>query len=123
MFYLLRQLILSQIKSIVASGNTITGLTNSNLSGSAGITNANLANSSITFGDESSNTREISLGQSFSFTGATGITTAISNNRIDISINSDVATLTGSQTLSNKVLSGSTVGVTQLTTNTRIYNW
>ena len=106
-------------KSIAASGNTITGLTNSNLSGSAGITNANLANSSITFGDESSNTREISLGQSFSFTGATGITTAISNNRIDISINSDVATLTGSQTLSNKVLSGSTIGVTQLTTNTR----
>ena len=46
--------------------------------------------------------------------GTSGITTAITNNRIDISINSDVATLTGSQTLTNK-----TIGVTQLTTNTR----
>jgi hypothetical protein len=34
-------------KTIAASSNTITGLTNSNLSGSAGITNANLANSTI----------------------------------------------------------------------------
>lgn len=35
-------------KTIAAGSNTITGLTNSNLSGSAGITNANLANSSLT---------------------------------------------------------------------------
>ncbi len=35
-------------KTIAAGSNTITGLTNSNLSGSAGITNANLANSSVT---------------------------------------------------------------------------
>ena len=34
-------------KTIAAGVNTITGLTNSNLSGSAGITNANLANSTI----------------------------------------------------------------------------
>jgi hypothetical protein len=34
-------------KSIAASSNTITGLTNTNLSGSAGISNANLANSTI----------------------------------------------------------------------------
>jgi len=34
-------------KTIAAGSNTITGLTNSNLSGSAGITNANLANSSV----------------------------------------------------------------------------
>ena len=34
-------------KTIAASSNTITGLTNSNLSGSAGITNTNLANSTI----------------------------------------------------------------------------
>tara|TARA_Y100001937_G_scaffold19591_2_gene26980 strand:- start:13318 stop:14220 length:903 start_codon:yes stop_codon:yes gene_type:complete len=101
-------------KTLAAGDNTITGLTNSNLSGSASITNANLANSSITFGDESSNTRDISLGGTFDIVGSSGITTAITNNRIDISINSDVATLTGSQTLSNK-----TIGITQLTTNTR----
>ena len=37
-------------KTIAAGSNTVTGLTNSNLSGSAGITNANLANSTINFG-------------------------------------------------------------------------
>jgi len=35
-------------KTIAAGSNTISGLTNSNLSGTAGITNANLANSAIT---------------------------------------------------------------------------
>jgi hypothetical protein len=34
-------------KTLVAGSNTITGLTNTNLSGTAGITNANLANSTI----------------------------------------------------------------------------
>ena len=101
-------------KTIAAGSTTITGLTNSSLSGSANISNANLANSTITIGDESSNTRDIPLGGTLDIVGASGITTAITNNRIDISINSDVATLTGSQTLTNK-----TIGITQLTTNTR----
>ena len=38
-------------KTIAAGSNTITGLTNSSLSGSANISNANLANSTITIGD------------------------------------------------------------------------
>jgi len=46
-------------KSIAAGTNTISGLTNSNLSGTAGITNANLANSSVTIG-----TTAIALGAS-----------------------------------------------------------
>ena len=46
-------------KTIAAGSNTISGLTNSNLSGSAGITNANLANSAVTV-----NTTSISLGAS-----------------------------------------------------------
>jgi len=45
-------------KTIDANSNTISNLTNDNLSGSAGISNANLANSSITLG-----TTEISLGE------------------------------------------------------------
>ena len=64
-------------KTIVADNNTITGLTNSNLSGSAGITNANLQHSSITIGDEGSNNRAISLGDSV-------IGTAINNDRVQI---------------------------------------
>lgn len=44
-------------KSIAAGSNTISGLTNSNLSGTAGITNANLANSAVTIGSTS-----VSLG-------------------------------------------------------------
>ena len=46
-------------KTIVASLNTISGLTNTNLSGTAGITNANLANSTVTIG-----TTQIALGAS-----------------------------------------------------------
>ena len=46
-------------KTINASNNTISNITNSMLSGSAGITNANLANSAITIG-----TTSISLGAS-----------------------------------------------------------
>ena len=46
-------------KTIAAGSNTISGLTNSNLSGTAGITNANLANSSVTVGSTA-----ISLGAS-----------------------------------------------------------
>jgi hypothetical protein len=44
-------------KTIAAGSNTISGLTNANLSGTAGITNANLANSSVTIGSTS-----VSLG-------------------------------------------------------------
>ena len=71
-------------KTIVADNNTITGLTNSNLSGSAGITNANLQHSSITIGDEGSNNRTISLGDSLDFIGDSVIGTAINNDRVQI---------------------------------------
>ena len=60
-------------KTINGPDNTITNLANSNLSGSAGITNANLANSTVTIGDDA-----ISLGgtqttiTNLSLDGATG---------------------------------------------------
>ena len=69
-------------KTIAAGSNTITGLTNTNLSGTAGITNANLANSHIRIGDDSSTNYNVNLGESFEITGGTGISTAIDNNRI-----------------------------------------
>ena len=57
-------------KTIAAGSNTISGLTNSNLSGTAGITNANLANSSVTVG-----TTAINLGaSSTTLAGLTSVT-------------------------------------------------
>jgi hypothetical protein len=70
-------------KTIAAGSNTISGLTNSNLSGSAGITNANLANSSVTVGSTS-----ISLG-------ATATTIA---GLSSVTSTSFVGTLTGNAT-------------------------
>ncbi|CAB5221543.1 hypothetical protein UFOVP240_189 [uncultured Caudovirales phage] len=59
-------------KTIAAGSNTITGLTNSNLSGTAGISNANLANSSVTVG-----TTAISLGaSSTTLAGLTSVTSS-----------------------------------------------
>ena len=57
-------------KTIAAASNTISGLTNANLSGSAGITNANLANSSVTI-----NGTAVSLGGSATVTAAAGTLT------------------------------------------------
>ena len=57
-------------KTIAAGSNTISGLTNSNLSGTAGITNANLANSAVTIGSTS-----VSLGATVTtFAGLASVT-------------------------------------------------
>ena len=55
---------------------------------SSGITNTQLANSSISIGDDSSTSRAISLGEQLDIVGSGGITTAISNNRIAVQIGS-----------------------------------
>ena len=57
-------------KSIAASTNTITGLTNTNLSGTAAISNANLANSTVVIGSTS-----VALGATVTtFAGLTSVT-------------------------------------------------
>jgi hypothetical protein len=65
-------------KTIAASSNTITGLTNSNLSGTAGITNANLANSTISGVALGGNLNTLSFGSgivaSSSYNGSTDVT-------------------------------------------------
>lgn len=63
-------------KTIAAGSNTITGLTNSNLSGSAGITNANLANSTISGISLGSNLATLSFGGFISATGSYNGSTA-----------------------------------------------
>jgi hypothetical protein len=80
-------------KTIAAGSNTITGLTNTNLSGSAGITNANLANSSVTIGSTT-----VSLGGTS--TSLAGLTSA---------------TFAGSTSGTTQILSGATAGSSVLT--------
>ena len=90
-------------KSIAASTNTITGLTNTNLSGSAAITNANLATPTIS---------GVSLGSTLStLTISTGLSGSSYNGSgaVTIAIDSTVATLTGTQTLTNKTLTSPTL--------------
>ena len=73
-------------KTIAASSNTITGLSNTNLSGSAAISNANIQNSFIRISDESSTLGTIPLGGILEFTTGEAINTTIENgNRVIIS--------------------------------------
>ena len=80
-----------QNKTIAAGSNTISGLANANLSGSAGITNANLATSSITMAAESGSNDAVALGETFTFTAGTGIDTTMGTNAVTIA-GSDAST-------------------------------
>jgi len=71
-------------KTIAAGSNTITGLTNTNLSGSANISNANLANSTIKFADDTSTISTIDLGTTLKVSGGEAIDTTISGSTITI---------------------------------------
>ena len=73
--------------SFTGSGSGITGLTNSNLSGSAGITNANLANSTISgvslgsnLNTLTMNTSGTGLSGSQTYNGSTGVTFTVTSN-------------------------------------------
>jgi len=72
-------------KTISASSNTISGLTNTNLSGSAGITNANIANAFIQFSDESSTVNSTALGGKLEFLAGEGINTVVGASSLTIS--------------------------------------
>jgi len=72
-------------KTIDTATNTISNLTNSNLSGSAAITNANLANSSITLRDSTSTTDAVALGETLSILGT--------SNEIDVTVGSNTVTV------------------------------
>ena len=93
-------------KTINAPDNTITNISNTNLSGSAGITNANLANSSITITGDDSSAQSISLGGGILFTGGSGITTSVSGNEITFATDGSIVTETSTDTLTNKTING-----------------
>ena len=71
-------------KTIVAGNNTISGIVNANLSGSAAISNANLANSTITLAAESGSNDAVALGETFTFTAGEGIDTTMGTNAVTI---------------------------------------
>lgn len=76
-------------KTIAAGSNTITGLTNTNLSGTAGITNANLANSTISGVALGSNLNSLSFGSYLtaagSYNGSTARTVSVAATSINTS--------------------------------------
>lgn len=88
-------------KTISAADNTISGLTNANLSGTAGITNANLANSTISGISLGSNLADLTVSTGLVLDSGTAYNGGTAKT---ISIDSTVVTLTGGQSLSNKTL-------------------
>ena len=72
-------------KTIAAGSNTITGLTNTNLSGTAGITNANLSKPFIRITDETSTVGTVNLGDRLDFLTGSGIDTVVAGNTVRIS--------------------------------------
>jgi len=87
--------------TLIGTGDT-GSVTNAMLAGS--IANAKLSNSSITIVDDSSTTSSISLGDSLLLAGGTGITSVISGSSLTFNIDNTVATLTDTQTFTNKTL-------------------
>lgn len=75
-------------KTISAGVNTITGLTNANLSGSAGITNVNLANSTISGVSLGSTLASLSFGgyisASGSYNGSSAISVSVGGTSLNI---------------------------------------
>lgn len=80
----------------------------------------NVAQALTFVGDDSTGTA-VNSGETFQIAGGTGLTSAVVNDTMTLAIDSTVATLTGSQILTNKVLASPTVtGVmtaTSVTTN------
>lgn len=105
-------------KSIAAGSNTITGLANTNLSGSAGISNANLANSTISGVSLGSNLNVLTftdyLISGGTYTGATARTVSVAGTSVNTG-NTLVARdasgdfTAGTITLSGLTLSGALV--------------
>jgi hypothetical protein len=72
--------------------------------GSGGLSFSAPASSSITLAADSGSNDTYNTGETLTFTGGTGIDTTVSDNTLTFAIDSTVATLTGSQTLTNKTL-------------------
>ena len=72
--------------------------------GSGVLSFAAIPSGSFTIQDDSSTQDTFTTGQTLTFAGGTGLTSAVTDNTVTFNIDSTVATLTGSQTLTNKTL-------------------
>ena len=100
-------------KTIDGTQNTLQNIPNSALDS---IANSALTNSTFTLLDDTSTADTIALGETFRFTGGTGINSTIGTNEITFDIDNTVATLTGSQELTNKTINASSNTITNITT-------
>jgi hypothetical protein len=98
----------------LASGATVTGIDNGALGSSASLLatqgaiktyiDAQNTSQALTFvGDDSTGTA-VNSGETFQIAGGTGLTSAVSGDTLTLNIDSTVATLTGTQILTNKTL-------------------
>jgi hypothetical protein len=69
---------------------------------------------SFTLAADSGSNDTFNSGETLTLAGGTGIDSTVSNNQVSFAIDSTVATLTGSQTLTNKTLTSPVIG-TQIT--------
>ena len=109
-------------KSIAAGSNTITGLTNTNLSGSAGISNANLANSTISGVALGLNLNALTftdyLTSGGTYTGATARTVSVAGTSINTANTLVARDASGDFTAGTVTLSGLTLSGALVLSNT-----
>jgi len=110
----------------LATGATVTGIDNGALGSSATLlatqgaiktyVDSQVTAQDLDFACDDSTTLSIDLdSEVMQFSGDTGITTSASGNTVSIAIDSTVTTLTGSQTLTNKILTNPTINAATMT--------
>jgi len=110
-------------KTISGASNTLTNIPNSSLDS---ITNAKLANSTITITGDGAQTSAVDLGDTLTIEGGAGITTAVTADKVSIAIDGVVLTESSTDVLTNKTIDGGTntlqnIPNTSLTNNTVSY--